>query len=93
MYESHHEKLCLLKHIYKPEARHFFEGHFVYYDTPSKVLVELPVRRIVCSSNTFSSKSHLVEYFPELSSSQISRRRHVVCYDHMISINSCLKPF
>ena len=35
-------------------ARHFVERHFVYYDTLSKVFVELPVRRKVTSSNAFS---------------------------------------
>ena len=47
------------------EARHFFERHFFYYDTSSTVFVELPVHRKVCSSNTFLSKSHLVDFFLE----------------------------
>ena len=38
-------------------ARHFVERHFVYYDTLSKVFVELPVRRKVASSNAFSSNT------------------------------------
>ena len=44
-------------------ARHFVERHFVYYDTSSKVFVELPVRRKVTSSNAFSSNSTLSRTF------------------------------
>ena len=34
-------------------ARHFVELHFVYYDTFSKVFVELPVRRKVDTKSNF----------------------------------------
>ena len=44
-------------------ARHFVERHFVYYDTLSKVFVELPVRRKVTSSNAFSSNTTLSRTF------------------------------
>ena len=40
-------------------ARHFVERHFVYYDTSSKVFVELQIRRKVTSSNAFSSNTTL----------------------------------
>ena len=44
------------------DARHFVEPHFVYCDTSSKV-VELPVRRKVTSSNSFSSNTTLSRIF------------------------------
>ena len=65
---------------FSPKRDTSLNDTFFYYrnGTSYKVFVELLVRRKVCSSNTFSSKSHLVEFFPELSSGQISGSRHVV---------------